>query len=148
MICGKLDELVQYHVQILKLVSSFRKKKISLTALAKETPDDTRYCLLIKNKQLVGMYRYYKVTRDFIKDHDLAIKYWTYWQIATVIVDPKHRGKGYGKTLMKHASKLGNMVLDTYLSWLPAMKTYLSAGYKIVSTKKDTDDYLVVFSNN
>lgn len=99
MICGKLDELTQYHSQILKLVGSFRKKKVSLVALAKETPADTYYCLLIKNKQPVGMYRYYKVTRDFITEHDLIIKYWTYWQIATVIVDPKYRGKGYGKKI-------------------------------------------------
>lgn len=151
MICKKINELIQYYDQIHNLVGSFRGRKIDIVDFAKEVPDNAMYCLLIKKNILIGMYRYYKVTKSFLKEYKLNTKYSKHYQIATVIVDPKQRGKGYGKAMMRHASKLGNMILDTYLSWTPAIRTYLSAGFKIIATKKvnhnKKEDYLVAFSN-
>lgn len=151
MICKKLEDLKQYHEQILNLVGSFRSRKVDIVEFSKEVPTDAIYCLLIKKNTLVGMYRYYRVSSSFLKEYKLPTKYSKYYQIATVIVDPTQRGKGYGKAMMRHASKIGNMILDTYLSWMPAIKTYLSAGYRIIATKKTKrdkkEDYLVVFTN-
>lgn len=147
MITGRLETLEKYHTQILSLIKSFRKRKITLNDFSKEVPEDAIYCLLVRKNTLIGMFRYYKVPLSFINEYKLPKTYTTYKQIATVIVDPKFRGKGYGKELMKYAAKLHNTILDTFLSWTPAIKTYLSAGYKIISTKKYKDDYLVIFAS-
>lgn len=48
-ICKKLEELREYHNQMLKLVNSFRNKKTDLINFSKEVPYDTRYILLNLN---------------------------------------------------------------------------------------------------
>ena len=148
MISGTIDKLEKYHTDIINLVNSFRKTKTDFKSYIKEVPSNTIYCLLIKKHHLVGMFRYYKATSKFIKEWKLPSKYHNYYQVASVIVDDKYRGKGYGKQLMKYAVKTNKMILDTYLSWVPAVRLYLGTGFKIIQTKKEHDDYLVLFASN
>lgn len=145
---GDISKLEKYHSQIIKLVSEYRTKPITIEQLIKETGADTVYCILVVKKKVIGILRHFPITKHLIKMYNISDTYKSYRQIATVIIDPKERRKGYGKLLFKSLlkEKSAKFILDTYLSWVPAVKLYLTVGFKIVETKKVSNAYLILFA--
>jgi len=145
-----VDELKksQYLDQLIEVVSEFRKRPVKLNSYLKEVPDGATYLLLILDNKVIGVLRYYPHTPSYMKKYKINNKYKDYFSVASVIISEKNRGKGYGKILMKKLIKKTNgkkLMLDTYLSWLPAVKLYLSVGFHIVNTYKSGNEYILQF---
>lgn len=139
--CLKLknNELYPYIGKLLPLYKILRNKSVTMKEIIDEAPAETINYLLFDGDKLVANARVFK---------NISFKNYSrsYEQVASVIVDEKSRGKGYGKKLMKIiTNNHKKLILDTFLSWTPAVRLYLSSGFKIKDTGKHGNDYLVVF---
>lgn len=137
-----------YVNQIVEIVSEFRKKPINIGQYIKEVPNDATYLLLVLNNKVIGFLRYYPNNLSYMKKYKIDNKYKNYFSVASVIISEKYRGKGYGKILMKKLIKNTTgkkLMLDTYLSWIPAIRLYLSVGFRIINTYKSGDEYVIQF---
>jgi len=56
-----------------------------------------QFYLLIKNDEIIGCVAL--ITNDFISRHDL------YPWLASLFIDPEHRGRGYANLLMEHVEQ-------------------------------------------
>jgi ribosomal protein S18 acetylase RimI-like enzyme len=105
----------------------------------------------LTNSHLVGMLRYYPMTAKYLLTNHISKTYAKHQAVSSVIVSSKYRGKGYGKKLMNKLYSIVNkpLFLDTYMSWNPAVKLYLSVGFTIVNSykikSKTSIDYILQF---
>jgi GNAT superfamily N-acetyltransferase len=149
-VVGTFDKLCKYHEDMARLATQLRGKLVNMSKLECEVKG-AKWILLLCNSKLIGMLRYFPITSQFLKQYKLDItnsKFKSAYQISTVIIDNDHRRKGYGKKLIRKAALLKKkLILDTYLSWKPAVNLYLSCGFQLITSHMTHNDALVVLGN-
>ena len=146
----KAEELVKNPLcaTYMSYIHALRGTKVTSKAYFAEVKNAT-YFLLTDGKTLFGIGRCSDLTEQFVKLHTGSItKPSDYKMVSSVYVPEKFRGKGYAKQIVKEmCKKYPKLLLDTYLSWKPAVMLYLSVGFKIIARKKYHNDDLLLFSH-
>lgn len=66
--------------------------------------------------------------------------------ITAVYTKETRRKLGYARKLIKSIVKIyPNLILDTYVHWVPAMQLYLSCGFKPVDNRKNDKGHVIIF---